>query len=732
MFEQVVEEFKNQTANRFSNLEIQNRRIENNCVFKIRLNGFKLGLLHYEIFKKPEGIFFELHFEDKENNKLFSECINVGNANLNKFAWFDAESIRHNDFIIDDVTEHAAERLITMLEYMEETIGGEVRGIATRIKNKELPNIANLNTDDKARTDKIPLNTILYGPPGTGKTYNSINKAISIINPKFDLTKERKDVKAEFDRLVEKGQIVFTTFHQSMSYEDFIEGIKPQNPEDSNTISYDIEPGIFKKLCDYKPSINDNVSDIDWDMPKYYKMSLGGKNNLDIHEWCIQNSVIALGWGNDKNFSEYVNIKVPEEFRKKFIAEFGELVKESKYNIQAAYTFLSMRENDVVIISKGNHIIDAIGIVKGEYYWDDQTPIDYFQFRKVEWLATNLNTLPERFVKKNVSQMSIYEFNIDDVKKEQFAELTSKGESRVEENRRVLIIDEINRGNVSQIFGELITLIEEDKRIGGDEALEVILPYSKKPFGVPDNLYIVGTMNTADRSVEALDAALRRRFSFEEMQPKPELLSPGYMFWSLLWKYKDKTWEDAEYKKEEKELLNFLGARESIWETRKAKWDMFKQIGKRVEQANEFSNKEFDGVNLMNLLETINKRIERLLDKDHAIGHSYLISVRSSKDLQDAFYNKIIPLLQEYFFGDYGKIGLVLGKGFVRKSEWTKRGNLFADFDHESISDFEERDMFEMIDYRNLVDSYIIKVKETNVDMNFKKAVNLLMREGVD
>ena len=165
----------------------------------------------------------------------------------------------------------------------------------------------------------------------------------------------------------------------------------------------------------------------------------------------------------------------------------------------------------------------------------------------------------------------------------------------------VLIIDEINRGNVSQIFGELITLIEDDKRLGNSEALEDVLPYSKEKFGVPPNLYIIGTMNTADRSVEALDAALRRRFSFEEMLPKPEVI------------------------------------------TNREKGD--KSI--------------VEGINLGLVLETLNKRIELLVDKDHQIGHSYFLSVESIKDLKSAFQNKIIPLLQEYFFGDYGKIGTV-------------------------------------------------------------------------
>ena len=207
----------------------------------------------------------------------------------------------------------------------------------------------------------------------------------------------------------------------------------------------------------------------------------------------------------------------------------------------------------------------------------------------------------------------------------------------------VLIIDEINRGNVSQIFGELITLIEDDKRIGKDEALKVTLPYSKEEFGVPSNLYIIGTMNTADRSVEALDAALRRRFSFEEMPPKPDLISSA---------------------------------------------------GKLSETKGILKSDELDDIDLPLLLKKINERLEKLLDKDHQIGHSYFISVKDLDGLKLAFQNKIIPLLQEYFFGDYGKIGLVLGKGFVSKDDSKK--NNFADFSDADADEFSERPIFKI------------------------------------
>lgn len=319
---------------------------------------------------------------------------------------------------------------------------------------------------------KWPMNLILYGPPGTGKTYNTVNKALEIVLNDDEASEVEKKVKEaenkvvengfaddvekqeavakarrkvftdKFNELKNEGRIVFTTFHQSMSYEDFVEGIKPiTNGED---VTYDVKPGIFKQICE--------------------------KAHTD----------------NGNNY--------------------------------------------------------------------------------------------------------------------------------------VLIIDEINRGNVSQIFGELITLIEKDKRLGNKEELTAKLPYSstckettagkEEEFGVPNNLYIIGTMNTADRSVEALDTALRRRFAFEEVMPK--------------------------YTNEEAHGIE----------------NKIKTKG----------GKEFQ---LSKILKTINQRIEVLKGRELQIGHSYLMKCKDEQDLKKAFKDKIVPLLQEYFYGDYSQIGLVLGKGFV-------------------------------------------------------------------
>jgi DNA polymerase III delta prime subunit len=197
-------------------------------------------------------------------------------------------------------------------------------------------------------------------------------------------------------------------------------------------------------------------------------------------------------------------------------------------------------------------------------------------------------------------------------------------------NKYAIFIDEINRGNVSAIFGELITLIEQDKRKGEANEISVQLPYSKALFSVPANIDIYGTMNTADRSVEALDTALRRRFSFVEMMPDVSLLKSN----------------------------------------------------------------EIDDINLKDVLSTINDRIEILIDRDHTIGHSYFMNINNSKELKLAFKDKIVPLLQEYFYGDYGKIGLVLGEGFVKSHSKSK--NPFAGFKYEGKEEL-NRDFYDLV-----------------------------------
>ena len=269
-------------------------------------------------------------------------------------------------------------------------------------------------------------NRILYGPPGTGKTWHTVNRALEIIDPEFyeDIKSDRPALKQRFDQLRKEGRIGFVTFHQSFSYEDFVEGLRASSTEDGQ-IHYEIEDGLFKRMC------------------------------------------------------------------------------------------------------------------------------------------TNAGKQPDE--------------------------------------PRVLIIDEINRGNIANILGELITLIEPSKRTGAEDEITVTLPYSKEPFSVPANLHIIGTMNTADRSLAHLDTALRRRFEFEAMFPDAGLLQ----------------------------------------------------------------GIEIDGINIQKMLEVINSRIKLLYDREHTLGHSFFLPLKEHGAdlaiLKRIFKNSIMPLLEEYFFEDWSRIRKVLG-----------------------------------------------------------------------
>lgn len=507
----------------------------------------------------------------------------------------------------------------------EVNFGGYMRTIKEVIKSEHIKSIwSPEDTDEEiTTTDKnskeiendmrnFPLNQILYGPPGTGKTFNSINRAIEIINPNFDLTQERNLIKMEFDRLVTENQIAFTTFHQSMSYEDFIEGIKPEEPEkEGDPVIYRVKYGILRNHCieasfEIAQLREDDITEEVLDFSILYD-----KFVESIEEKLIEGKVVEL------------EIKTGGKVLVESISQQGNVIIKH-HDGNRTYTVSKARLTKLQSAIKD---LDDVSNINDEF-----RSIIGGSNSSAYWSVLNAIRKEKVSVPKNKEKRK-YTF---EEKKEVVLSLSKSDFKNKNGKPFVLIIDEINRGNVSAIFGELITLIEDDKRLGKDEALEVMLPYSKEKFGVPPNLYIIGTMNTADRSVEALDTALRRRFSFEEMPPNYEL----------------------------KEL----------------KYKIF-------------------GHNAYDVLQTINKRIEKLLDNDHAIGHSYFLSKDEDK-IMVSFYKNIIPLLQEYFFGDYGKIGLVLGKGFVQQKDWDNDDKFFADFDEESASDYEDRNVFEINDYR--------------------------------
>jgi hypothetical protein len=503
----------------------------------------------------------------------------------------------------------------------------------------------NLDDLDEQKPITMSLNTILYGPPGTGKTFNTISRAISIANPGYDFeNKSRKEVKQEYQRLFAEKQIEFVTFHQSLGYEDFIEGIKPVKPNPDDTfVKYDIEDGIFKLICKnarYTPDVQTNrfhISQEHFTKASFFKVSLGNTQNPednDIYNYCLRNNCIAMGWGGN---TDYSNLNEAETKNK--AKENG----ETPFAITALNYFIHyLKKGNYVLVSNGNYSCRAIAKVTGDYFYKKTDEIDYWQFRPVEWLVKDVNIPVSEIYNRVFSQASIYKLDKPSIKLDFFVKTAAEiaKEETIKPKDYVLIIDEINRGNVSQIFGELITLIEDDKREGCAEELTVILPYSKQPFSVPQNLHIIGTMNTADRSVEALDTALRRRFSFVEMLPDEE----------------------------HEDII------------------------------------DIEGIDLKKVLKSMNIRIEKLLSRDHMIGHSFFINIDTSTTLYKAFYNKIIPQLQEYFFGDYGKIGLVLGKSFFDSSIPTTK---FANFEYEDKDLLMEKKVYRMKNFKDDDDEII-------------------------
>lgn len=446
--------------------------------------------------------------------------------------------------------------------------------------------------------EKTVKNLILYGPPGTGKTYNTVIKAMEIINPSCIRRDENEDVKnysevkKEFDNYKNDDRIEFITFHQSYSYEEFVEGIKPDLDtefwnEPVDKLTYKGTNGVFKAIANRALFDRLNIKTGQQDAILDFK----NLKELFIEEY----SVGAIFKTGTKN----------AEFRiDKYTKDSARITPiNGKYTYSITFKYLEEAYNKKM--SSQSEIATINGVASG---------LSCYYYAIYEKLLDIKKSNDNNQVKFNISEIS-------DEDKLQLVKDYYEGKIEINNDKKgkpyVLIIDEINRGNISKIFGELITLIEEDKR----ENLSVKLPYSQETFTVPKNLYIIGTMNTSDRSIASIDIALRRRFKFKEMMPKSDLVA------------------------------------------------------------------DF-GCNFKDCFELLNKRISVLLDRDHQIGHSYFINDKHQNDgineLKNIWFDSILPLLNEYFYGDWEKLQALLGQAtndntsFVKKIEKISFANSYS------------------------------------------------------
>lgn len=625
-YKKIVEELHKQLKD-VNNLPQMNYPGENYIQFNILS---KYGI-HLELWliDKDDSLYLDIHQEKrtKELNNNFIKQMRTIIGSNEKYIIKNRE--RNKDFqIIRQLKAYNKNEILTRVNEI-------AHDVIEMDKLFRKPILAYFNSDQnleisavELKGEKIfmPLNQILYGPPGTGKTYNTINKALEIIfksddprqnfeitdyqNKKYNISyieaiqnKDRVALTAIFDLYKEKKQIVFTTFHQSYGYEEFVEGIRAipvgeEGNEDGEEMIYAVKEGVFKRMS--KASLENYTLNSNIVSPKR-KFFLHAKT-LNIHAEMIEEDSSTyrvlkgskIRKGQAASFENYNYVAL----KNKLLGN-AKLKEETEfYILEEDYIFQSMSAASSVILGRQSN---------GYNDWKEISD------------EGNLFTLAQ------------------------------------EKRNYILIIDEINRGNISKIFGELITLIEPSKRIGEDEEIKVTLPYSGDSFGVPNNLYIIGTMNTADRSIALMDTALRRRFEFTEMMPDLEILSS-----------------------DDNKVKNYYSDQAQI------------------------NDLKLDEINIRLLLKKMNERIEYLYDRDHTVGHAYFMDLKDSnkqnlETLSNIFKNKIIPLLQEYFYDDWEKIRLVLGDNQKEKNEVTKAlqfikikegydlKTLFGDTQHELL-----------------------------------------------
>lgn len=432
--------------------------------------------------------------------------------------------------------------------------------------------------EQRREMSQPPLNLILYGPPGTGKTYNTIREALKVLEATLEPVGTYEAQTIRFNDFRTKGQVAFVTFHQSFSYEDFIEGIRAETV--GGVLSYRLRDGILKRMAItamYGPVLKNAVrTEIDFD---------------ELYDEFLKNVAASLPFEINGPLGGRMEIRTITSRGTLNVTHAGSELSYgvSRNRLKDLYQVYP-KSSELEGKPSSSAIRDVIGGANSTAYWG---------------ALKSLLNFREKVGDELLEEGSDPLVPTDESDYEKIKHRVLDGNTLIPNGKPyVLIIDEINRANMSRVFGELITLIEPSKRAGREEAAEVQLPYSGDRFSVPSNLYIIGTMNTADRSLAVVDTALRRRFDFVEKMPDPSLLR----------------------------------------------------------------RKEIDGVDLVRLLEVINLRIEYLYDREHMIGHAFFMALTDDSTLADVariFKNNVLPLLEEYFFEDWEKISMILGNSGI-------------------------------------------------------------------
>lgn len=513
----------------------------------IIVNPINFSLINKEHINKVLKYFFKT----LSLNSLKDSSLDSTIKNLN----FVVETISHAESAINDIDK------FKILWYIKDSL--EEVNAPTNVEEKEIQKQESIEVKMENKLLEKKKQVILYGPAGTGKTYSV------------------KEIISNFDYLKSEGKLKFVTFHQSFAYEEFIEGIKPKldSSSEENKIEYEIVNGIFKDICE--SAILNAIEKNPNLLVEQKKISANFKKLFNILIENIESNLVKYSSRSEIRINENENIEIylldgkrPE---KPYII--------SKNRLEKLYNNKDKIKNTV------NDIRDIIG------------GCNYTLYKFIlDELVKNEKNIDENYLIDKDDKL------IRDKLLKNFYELPRNERENAfkDSDKFYLIIDEINRGNISKIFGELITLLEASKRLGEKDEIITELPYSynngNSKFGVPPNLFIIGTMNTSDKSLASLDIALRRRFGFHKMLPNYELKE-------LSWKFNGEN-------------------------------------------------------NLGELLKSINARIELLIDQDHVIGHSYFCDIDSIESLEFCFYDEVIPLLEEYFFNDIKKIRFIIGDDF--------------------------------------------------------------------